>query len=138
MLVAPGCAGQALDEPEQDEQGETNAEQAEPGSQAPLIFGVYALSRGSGVPDEAREAMQAVVAVVAEDAKNEIAVRTERTRLGIEGETRLCIEYQDQDSAAAAFQRIQEIVEGVDLMNLVAEACMKAPEPEPETESEPE
>ncbi len=113
LIVQPTCAGQARDEAEAD---------------APRTFGVYALSRGKGVPEEARAAMTEVTALVEADREKGIVVRTERTRLGLEGETRLCIEYEDQEAAAAALKRIQELVEGVDLMNLEIESCMRETE----------
>lgn len=87
-------------------------------------FGVYALSRGKGVPPSARTALDAVAAIVEEDRNKGVAVDTERTRIGIEGEFRLCIEYQEVAAAARALKRIREVVEGVDLVNIEVESCM--------------
>lgn len=116
----PGSAGSAGSEASKDAAGSEDT---------PRVFGVYALSRGKGVPEEAREAMKAVAAIVEADRERGIAVRSERTRLGLEGETRLCIEYDDEDAAAAALRSISEAVEGVDLMNLEVESCMRQTEP---------
>src|SRR2546421_10404028 len=62
-----------------------------PSSNAPRSvksFAVYALSRGSGVPPTAREALRKVQALVEKDQKRGIGVTIETTRIGIEGETR--------------------------------------------------
>ena len=118
--ASPGCAGQAPRE--ETPEAAMAAPAPAPG---PRQFGVYALSRGAGVPEEARRALSAVAALVEEQRENGIAVAMERTRLGLEGEFRLCIEYEEQDAAAEAWLRIQAIVEGVDLVNLAAESCMQ-------------
>jgi len=86
-------------------------------------FAVYALSRGKGVPDEAREVLSRIQALVEADRERGVAVRVERTRLGIEGETRLCATYEDAAAASATFRRAAALSKGVDLINLVAEPC---------------
>ena len=105
------------------------ASPSDDGAEGARTFGVYALSRGKGVPPAARSALDAVAAIVEEDRKKGIAVESERTRIGIEGEFRLCVEYEDVSAAARALKRIREVVEGVDLVNIEIESCM----PEGET-----
>jgi hypothetical protein len=52
-----------------------------------------------------------------------MAVTLESRRFGLEGETELCIEYEDREQAAATFRRAQALVSGVDLVTLVGNTC---------------
>ena len=92
-------------------------------------FAVYALSRGKGVPPEAREALRRVDELVDGDRRRGIGVRTRRTRVGLEGETRLCVEYACAADARRALEQVEKIVEDVDLVNLVRGPC-KGPDEE--------
>jgi hypothetical protein len=89
----------------------------------PIAFAVYALSRGQGVPKEARRALELVRELVEADRERGIAVRIATSRIGIEGETRLCAEYADLTQGARAFERARSLVRGVDLVNLETEPC---------------
>lgn len=89
-------------------------------------FAVYTLSRGKGVPPEAREALRKVREMLEDDRSRGLGVRVQSTRIGIEGETRLCAEYQDAKTAVQAIERARAIVKGVDLTNLVIEPCEKS------------
>jgi hypothetical protein len=100
-------------------------------------FAVYTLSRGKGVPPEAREALEQVTNVVESDRKRGVRVTVETTRIGIEGEKRMCVEYQDPRDGARAWERASAIVKGVDLVNLVAEPCA-SPATNTETQKEEE
>jgi len=102
-----------------------------PGTAAPEVtaFSVYALSRGKGVPPEAREALRRVDELVDGDRRRGIGVRTRRTRVGLEGETRLCVEYACAADARRALEQVEKIVEDVDLVNLVRGPC-KGPDEE--------
>lgn len=97
-------------------------------------FAVYALSRAKGVPPEAREALRKVRELVEVDRSRGLGVRVESRRLGIEGEMRICSEYDDPRDAGRAFKRASELVKGVDLVNLVVEPCDKPEGPEEEAE----
>lgn len=89
----------------------------------PTAFSVYALSRGKGVPPQAREALRKVEEVAEADRRRGVKVESRRTRIGIEGETRLCLDYAREDDARRALDRVEKIVKGVDLVNLVRGAC---------------
>ena len=93
-------------------------------------FAVYALSRGRGVPPQAREALRKVRALVEQDQKRGISVTIETTRIGIEGETRMCIDYKNAADGTRAYDRVRATVKGIDLVNLVAEPCAKNEKPE--------
>ena len=86
-------------------------------------FALYTLSRGRGVPDEAREALANVRALLEEQQREGVAMTLGTTRIGLEGERKLCVEFEEQAAGGAAFQRAEEIVGGVDLVNLVVEPC---------------
>jgi hypothetical protein len=95
----------------------------QPGQQPSNAFAVYALSRGSGVPAEAREAQGRVEALVEADRKRGLSVTVEARRIGIEGERRLCVSYQNAEEGARAVERARALVAGIDLVNLVEEPC---------------
>jgi hypothetical protein len=110
----------------------------EPAAPDPRSFAVYALSRGSGVPPEARRALEEVQQLVDEDRRDGAVVQSRRTRIGLEGETRLCVEYEDAEAAKRALERARATVRDVDLVNLVVGPCdEKRSEGESEEEDEP-
>jgi len=86
-------------------------------------FAVYTLSRGRGVPPEAREAQQRVQKLVQADRERGVKASVETTRIGIEGEQRLCVTYENARDGVRAVERVRAIVTGVDLVNLVEEPC---------------
>jgi hypothetical protein len=88
-------------------------------------FALYALSRGKGVPDDARKALGEARAVLEDDRKGGAVMVIHEERIGIEGETRICVEYADPESARTAHQRISKLFEGTDLVNLVVEPCQR-------------
>lgn len=128
LLVCAGGPGEAGQEPKE----------GEPAAPDPRSFAVYALSRGGGVPPEARRALEEVQQQVDEDRRDGAVVQSRRTRIGLEGETRLCVEYEDAEAAKKALGRARATVEDVDLVNLVVEPCdKKHSKPEPDEEDEP-
>jgi hypothetical protein len=86
-------------------------------------FAVYALSRGTGVPPEARAALRQIVELAEEDQRRGVKVTITTTRIGIEGETRACIAYEDPKEGSRAYERARVIVKDVDLVNLKVEPC---------------
>jgi hypothetical protein len=93
------------------------------GERATRSFAVYTLSRAKGVPPEAREAQLKVQKLAEADRDRGLSVSIETTRIGIEGERRLCVAYQDPQHGARALARARVVVKGVDLINLVVEPC---------------
>lgn len=123
LLALAIVAGGALPACSQQPETASQQEADEDATESIESFAVYALSRGKGVPPEAREALKQIEELVEADRERGIAVSTERERIGIEGETRFCAAYEDSEAAAATFHRAAELIEGVDLINLVAEPC---------------
>jgi hypothetical protein len=99
-------------------------------------FAVYTLSRGTGVPAEARAAQLEIQKLVEADRDEGLTETIETTRIGIEGERRLCVTYKNSRSAAHALDRARGIVKGVALVNLVTEPC-KVPSSKTDKEEEP-
>ena len=88
-------------------------------------FAVYALSRGQGVPESTRSAWQTIWTML-EDARREGKVaRLQQTRIGLEGEVRLCAEFSDPARGREMLERAREIGKGVELLNVTEEPCSK-------------
>ena len=86
-------------------------------------FSVYALSRGKGVPDEAREVLDRSRRLLKHaQERGEVKQIVDR-RIGLEGETRLCVEFFDEQAANKLFGQIQHLSNGVDLVNVKKETC---------------
>lgn len=89
----------------------------------PESITLYALSRGKGVPPEARKAIQAARHLFQEGQETGEVLSVTQTRIGLEGETRLCAELKDAQASKAMQDRIRPLVEGVDLVNVTVEPC---------------
>lgn len=90
---------------------------------APQSISVYALSRGKGVPDQAREVLaQSRTLFQAAQERGEV-LRVVEQRIGIEGETRICAEFSQAESAHSMIDQIQQLGQGVDLINVKVEPC---------------
>lgn len=84
---------------------------------------IYGLSRGKGVPETTRRVLQDVRAL-AETGKHQGTVREWRqTRIGLEGETRVCVDLRDAPAKQDFMRQLHEIVQGIDLINVVEEPC---------------
>jgi hypothetical protein len=93
---------------------------------APVGVAVYALSRGKGVPEPANRVFTQANALFRELHAAKQVVRVHPVeRLGIEGERRLCAEFVDEQAARAAHARLLEMAQGIELLNVVIEACVK-------------
>ncbi|MGH6628757.1 MAG: hypothetical protein ACREB3_03390, partial [Burkholderiales bacterium] len=88
-------------------------------------FALYALSRGKGVPEPTRNALERAHTLL-EDAKQRgEVVALKQTRIGLEGETRLCVEAKDSAAARKLQREVRAIAEKVELFNVVEEPCSK-------------
>lgn len=89
----------------------------------PSSFSVYALSRGKGVPDEARQVLKKSRQLFKRGQDQGVVKRIVDRRIGLEGETRLCAEFSDEQAADTLFEQIQRLSLGVDLVNVKRELC---------------
>ena len=90
---------------------------------APQSISVYALSRGKGVPDQAREVLDQSRALLKAAQEHGEVLRVIERRIGIEGETRLCAEFAHAESAQTMIDQIKQLGKGVDLINVKVEPC---------------
>lgn len=90
---------------------------------APQSISVYALSRGKGLPDQAREVLAQSRRLLKAAQKRGEVLRVVEQRLGIEGETKLCAEFSQAESARMLSDQIQQLGKGVDLINVKVEPC---------------
>ncbi len=93
---------------------------------APASFAVYALSRGRGVPDATRSAWQALREMLEAARRDGAVVTLQQTRIGLEGEVRLCAEFSDARRAQEMLARAREMATRVELLNVVEEPCSRS------------
>lgn len=107
-------------------EAQTTRQKPSQGQRSVKSFAVYTLSRGGGVPAEARAAQLAIQKLIETDRDLGRIVSVETTRIGLEGERRLCVIYKNNRDGARAFERARAIGKGVALVNLVAEPCVSS------------
>lgn len=90
---------------------------------APVRITITALSRGKGVPAETREALKQIRALLERQQATSAVAALQYQRLGIEGESRLCVEFRNASDAQAALTEIRKIAAGADLLNVVEAPC---------------
>jgi hypothetical protein len=88
-------------------------------------FAVYALSRGKGVPEPTRGVFRKARTLLEGAKRRGEVIRVKETRIGLEGETRLCVEARDVAAARALLRELRAIAENVELFNVVVEPCLK-------------
>ena len=86
-------------------------------------FSLYVLSRGKGIPDDTWRVLEKMRAMFASLHAEKQVVRVHETRIGLEGERRLCAEFINEAAAQAAWCRAKAIVARVDLVNIEIEPC---------------
>ncbi|HEX7802223.1 MAG TPA: hypothetical protein VF471_05655 [Pseudoxanthomonas sp.] len=90
---------------------------------APVRITITALSRGKGVPAETREALKQIRALLERQQATSAVAALQYQRIGIEGESRLCVEFRNASDAQAALTEIRKIAAGADLLNVVEAPC---------------
>ena len=88
-------------------------------------FALSALSRGKGVPEPTREALENAIAFLEEARQRGDVMSLKRTRIGLEGETRICVQAKDATVARELRREVQSIAGDVELFNIVEEPCSK-------------
>jgi hypothetical protein len=90
---------------------------------APVRITIEALSRGKGVPAETREAFKQVRALLERQQATPAIAAVQYQRIGLEGESRLCVEFRNASDAQAALAEVRKIAAGADLLNVVEAPC---------------
>jgi len=103
----------------------SNAAKEPPPASSPYCFAVYALSRGKGVPDSARQALEKARTFLEEGKKSGAVLRIQETPIGLEGEKRLSVEFKDDGEFRRAKAKILELITGLELINLKDEPYEK-------------
>lgn len=88
-------------------------------------FALYALSRGKGVPEATRDAFDKANTFLEQSRQRGDVLSLTKTRIGLEGETRLCVQAKDAAAARALQEQVWSIVGDVELFNVVEEPCSK-------------
>jgi hypothetical protein len=86
-------------------------------------FSVYALSKGKGVPERTRQVFQHIRALLEDAQRQGKVVQLKQSRIGLEGETRLCVECSSAAVAQELFEKIRQLSADIDLLNVVIEPC---------------
>jgi hypothetical protein len=92
-------------------------------AQAPVHLTIEALSRGKGVPAETRAAFKQIRALLEQQQATTAVAAMRYQRIGIEGESRLCVEFRNASDAQTALTEIRKIAAGADLLNVVETPC---------------
>ena len=88
-------------------------------------FALYALSRGKGVPEPTRGALEKANSLLEDARQRGEVLALSKTRIGLEGEMRLCVQAKDAAAARELQRKIRAIAENVELFNIVEEPCSK-------------
>lgn len=86
-------------------------------------FVVLALSRGTGVPPAAQAFLAKAHDLLAKAKDAGVDMAVSQQRIGLEGESKLCVEFSDPQLGGRWFTRIQDLARGIDLINVAIEPC---------------
>jgi hypothetical protein len=89
----------------------------------PTQIVVTMLSRGKGVPTETRDAYKQIRYVLEQQQANANVTVLQASRIGLEGETRLCAEFRNREDAQPALAQIRKLAAGVDLLDVAEAPC---------------
>jgi hypothetical protein len=89
----------------------------------PVHVTINALSRGKGVPTGTRDAFKQIRALLERQQAASAVVAVRYQRIGIEGESRLCVEFRNASDAQSALAEIRKIAAGADLLDVVEAPC---------------
>ena len=84
---------------------------------------VLALSRGRGVPEATREALQMMKARLDEALVRGSVVAIEESVVGLEGETRMCVLFRDQEALETIGAELRKTADSIDLLQVRINAC---------------
>lgn len=93
------------------------------GSELHPSIEILALSRGRGVPEETRAALESMKSVVARMQREGSVIASEESVFGLEGETRLCVVFKDQAAARVTQSEFTKIGEAIDLLEIREVVC---------------
>jgi hypothetical protein len=86
-------------------------------------FAFYALSRGKGLSEEGQKVLEDFRELLRGMKAEGQVVEVSDSRIGLEGETRICATFASSDVAEKVWMQMQRLSAGVDLVQLKAEKC---------------
>ncbi|MET0809318.1 MAG: hypothetical protein ABWX93_11245 [Pseudoxanthomonas sp.] len=89
----------------------------------PVHATVTTLSRGKGVPPETRQTLKRIRALLEERKASASVSALEVQRIGLEGESRLCIEFRSAADARTTLAEMRRIAAGSDLLDITETPC---------------
>jgi len=107
--------------------GPARAAAAGPANVPDTDIAVYALSRGAGVPDPARQALRSARDLFSRWGAEGRVVDLIDTPVGPQGDTRLCARFASPADAATALMQLDALGLGVDLFQVRPEPCAPPP-----------
>ena len=108
FLFTPACAATAQD---------SDRDAARPGIE------VLALSRGAGVPEATRRVFETIVARVEAARAEEGVVQIKQSIFGLEGETRLCVVFRDEEALDTLGPELRNLAAGIELLQFRQNGC---------------
>lgn len=84
---------------------------------------VTTLSRGKGVPAETRAALQRIRELLKAGQAAAAVTDLQTQRIGLEGESRLCIEFRSATDAGPLMSEMHRIAAGIDLLDVTETPC---------------
>lgn len=95
---------------------------------------ILALSRGRGVPENSFIAFQEIKAVANTALESGAAVSVRQETIGLEGETRLCIVFRDNQALATIGNHIRKLATNIELLQVNDNRCSGSWEEQPKKE----
>ncbi|UQR61643.1 hypothetical protein LRP30_33205 [Bradyrhizobium sp. C-145] len=86
-------------------------------------FAFYALSRGKGLSEKGRQVLEDFRELLRGMKAEGQVVEVSESRIGLEGETRICAKFVSSESTGKAWMQMQRLSAGVDLVQLKPEKC---------------
>lgn len=90
---------------------------------APVHATVTTLSRGKGVPAESRAALKRIRALLEAGQATAAVTDLQTQRIGLEGESRLCIEFRTASEARPLLSEMHRLAAGIDLLDITETPC---------------
>lgn len=104
------------------ENGDSNGDQPV-ADMAGAEFSLYMLSRGKGVPEPTREAFEKANTFLEKARQRGDVLSMNKTRIGLEGETRLCVRAKDAAASRALQEEVWSIIGDAELFDVVEGSC---------------
>lgn len=86
-------------------------------------FTVLALSRGAGVPQATWDRFSRIMALLEQARQAGANIQISTDKIGLEGETRLCVDFADPNLGGRLLTQVNELTQGIELITVSNEPC---------------